>query len=173
MIGNRFGRRTWLVALALATVVACREAEQVPAASAGACAGADLHVDVSLGGGTAREGENELRIRVRDASGAPVDDASAYLAYSMPMAGMATMGGRVDFQPVGRGEYVAIAGLSMGGTWKLEIDTPSGSVPALQQACAVALPEVRQALRGLLHYHLGSNILRTRQVMRGVQHLDR
>jgi DNA repair protein RecO (recombination protein O) len=48
-----------------------------------------------------------------------------------------------------------------------------GSVPALQQACRVALPEVRQALRALLHYHLGSNILRTRQVMRVVQHLDR
>ena len=59
MIGNRFGRRTWLVALALATVVACREAEQVPAASSAAFSGADLHVDVSLGGGTAREGEND------------------------------------------------------------------------------------------------------------------
>lgn len=144
MIGKRFGRGTWLVALALATVVACREAEQVPAASAAAFSGAGLHVDVSIDGGTAREGENEFRIRVRDASGAPVDDASAFLAYSMPMAGMATMGGRVDFQPVGRGEYVAIAALSMGGTWKLEIaaSRPSGEV-------ATAIGSLRTGAPGL------------------------
>jgi DNA repair protein RecO (recombination protein O) len=46
-----------------------------------------------------------------------------------------------------------------------------GSVPALQQACARALPPLRASLRGLLHYHLGSNQLRTRQVMLGVQAL--
>ena len=46
-----------------------------------------------------------------------------------------------------------------------------GSVPALQQACASALPEWRGLLRGLLHYHLGSSVLRTRQVMLGLQSL--
>jgi DNA repair protein RecO (recombination protein O) len=46
-----------------------------------------------------------------------------------------------------------------------------GSVPALQQACGRALPALRSPLRGLLHYHLGSNLLRTRQVMLGVQSL--
>lgn len=44
-----------------------------------------------------------------------------------------------------------------------------GSVPALQQVCSRALPSLRSVLRGLLHYHLGTNILRTRQVMLGVQ----
>lgn len=48
-----------------------------------------------------------------------------------------------------------------------------GSVPALQQACALALPELKAALRSLLHYHLGSPVLRTRQVMLDVQALDR
>jgi DNA repair protein RecO (recombination protein O) len=48
-----------------------------------------------------------------------------------------------------------------------------GSLPALQQACAPALPELKTALRGLLHYHLGSPVLRTRQVMLDVQALDR
>jgi len=48
-----------------------------------------------------------------------------------------------------------------------------GSLPALQQACALALPELKTALRGLLHYHLGSPVLRTRQVMLDVQALDR
>jgi DNA repair protein RecO (recombination protein O) len=46
-----------------------------------------------------------------------------------------------------------------------------GSVAALQQACAAALPELKAALRGLLHYHLGSSVLRTRQVMMDVQNL--
>ncbi|MEY4562163.1 MAG: hypothetical protein RLZZ618_1440 [Pseudomonadota bacterium] len=46
-----------------------------------------------------------------------------------------------------------------------------GSVPALQQTCALALPALRAQLRALLHYHLGSNLLRTRQVMMGVQSL--
>ena len=48
-----------------------------------------------------------------------------------------------------------------------------GSLAALQQACALALPELKAALRSLLHYHLGSPILRTRQVMLDVQALDR
>jgi DNA repair protein RecO (recombination protein O) len=48
-----------------------------------------------------------------------------------------------------------------------------GSVPALQQACAAALPELKLALRALLQHHLGSAPLRTRQVMLDVQNLDR
>jgi DNA repair protein RecO (recombination protein O) len=48
-----------------------------------------------------------------------------------------------------------------------------GSLAALQQACAQALPELKTVLRGLLHYHLGSPVLRTRQVMLDVQALDR
>jgi len=38
-------------------------------------------------------------------------------------------------------------------------------------ACAVALPPLRAALRALLHYHLGSQTLRTRQVMADVRKL--
>ena len=40
-----------------------------------------------------------------------------------------------------------------------------GSLPALRQACASALPELKNALRGFLHYHLGTDQLRTRQVL--------
>jgi len=46
-----------------------------------------------------------------------------------------------------------------------------GSLTALQQACAQALPELKTMLRGLLHYHLGSPVLRTRQVMLDLQNL--
>jgi len=48
-----------------------------------------------------------------------------------------------------------------------------GSMPALQQACARALPELKTMLRALLHYHLGTPVLRTRQVMLDVQNLER
>ncbi|MDQ6679997.1 MAG: DNA repair protein RecO [Pseudomonadota bacterium] len=47
-----------------------------------------------------------------------------------------------------------------------------GSQPALQQACSVALPELKGLLRAQLHYHLGSSVLRTRQVMVEAQNLE-
>jgi DNA repair protein RecO (recombination protein O) len=46
-----------------------------------------------------------------------------------------------------------------------------GSLAALQHACSRGLPELRAALRGLLHYHLGTPQLRTRQVMLDLQSL--
>lgn len=46
-----------------------------------------------------------------------------------------------------------------------------GSMAALQQACLPALPALKTALRGLLHYHLGHKPLRTRQVMLELQKL--
>ncbi len=41
---------------------------------------------------------------------------------------------------------------------------------ALRQACSTALPELKSTLRGLLHYHLGSDQLRTRQVLLTLPH---
>ncbi len=46
-----------------------------------------------------------------------------------------------------------------------------GSLPALQQACTGALPALRQQLRALLHYHVGTPVLRTRRVMMDLQNL--
>ena len=46
-----------------------------------------------------------------------------------------------------------------------------GSLPALRQACADALPQLRGALRGVLAYHLGTPQLRTRQVMQSLLNL--
>lgn len=47
----------------------------------------------------------------------------------------------------------------------LEAALEHGSLAALQHACSRALPGLKVTLRGLLHYHLGSPVLRTRQVM--------
>ncbi|MFZ5542121.1 MAG: DNA repair protein RecO [Pseudomonadota bacterium] len=46
-----------------------------------------------------------------------------------------------------------------------------GSLPALQARCLPVLPALRTQLRALLHYHLGSPQMRTRQVMLDVQRL--
>jgi DNA repair protein RecO (recombination protein O) len=46
-----------------------------------------------------------------------------------------------------------------------------GSVAALQAECMLALPALRSSLRTLLQYHLGSPLLRTRQVMADVRKL--
>jgi DNA repair protein RecO (recombination protein O) len=61
-----------------------------------------------------------------------------------------------------------IAGAALIG---LQAALQHGSVPALQQACRVALPELKNALRGMIQHHLGSSTLRTRQVMMDVQNL--
>ena len=123
-------RRSAVAIAAVLALLACRDAGQTPSAPDAIFSGAGLHVDVSLPEGAARAGVNELRLRVRDASGAPVDDARVGVAYSMPMAGMATMGGKVEAERIGRGEYRAQITLDMAGTWQLALDAarPSGEV---------------------------------------------
>jgi DNA repair protein RecO (recombination protein O) len=59
-----------------------------------------------------------------------------------------------------------------GAAWvDLQAALIHGSVPALQLACGRVLPALRAQVRTLLHYHLGTHVLRTRQVMIGVQSL--
>jgi DNA repair protein RecO (recombination protein O) len=47
------------------------------------------------------------------------------------------------------------------------------SLAALHVACGAVLPELKGLLRAQLHYHLGSGVLRTRQVMVQAQNLER
>jgi DNA repair protein RecO (recombination protein O) len=54
----------------------------------------------------------------------------------------------------------------------LQAALDDGRLVALQQASLAALPALRTQLRALLHYHLGSAPLRTRQVMLDVQELQ-
>jgi DNA repair protein RecO (recombination protein O) len=46
-----------------------------------------------------------------------------------------------------------------------------GSMAALRQVCATAPQALKTTLRGLLHYHLGHQSLRTRALMVEVQQL--
>ncbi len=127
MIRDRFTRPFVVLALLLLASISCREETRTPGAPSAVFAGQGLHVDVSIPEGAPHPGENEFRIRVRDARGNPVDDARVGFAYSMPMAGMATMGGRVVGEPVGAGEYRAIGSLEMAGTWRIEIEVARAS----------------------------------------------
>jgi DNA repair protein RecO (recombination protein O) len=67
-----------------------------------------------------------------------------------------------------RDDDAAIAGGVLVG---LQAALEHGSLPALQQACGRALTDLKLALRALLQHHLGSSVLRTRQVMQGMQNL--
>jgi DNA repair protein RecO (recombination protein O) len=59
-----------------------------------------------------------------------------------------------------------------GSTWvALEAALAHGSAVALRALCAPEAAALRLPLRSLLHYHLGSVPLRTRQVWQGVQRL--
>jgi DNA repair protein RecO (recombination protein O) len=63
------------------------------------------------------------------------------------------------------------SGLAAGDLIHLQAALLHGSQAALQAACAAVWPALKPQLRGLLHYHLGSPQLRTRQVMLDVQRL--
>ena len=63
------------------------------------------------------------------------------------------------------------AGLAGARLVALQAALEHGSVAALQAECMLALPALRSSLRTLLQYHLGSPLLRTRQVMADVRKL--
>jgi membrane fusion protein, copper/silver efflux system len=124
MILSRLGVGVLVVALAVASACSrSREAGEVASFEAGG-----LRVEVSTSSGALREGANELRVRVQDAKGAPVDDAVVSLHYGMSMTGSPPMEGRAGVEPKGHGEYEARADLPMAGTWQLEVsvERPSG-----------------------------------------------
>jgi DNA repair protein RecO (recombination protein O) len=80
----------------------------------------------------------------------PVDAQHGYAL--LPEAGVTT----------DRGQSAVFTGASC---QSLQAALEHGSVAALQRACEPVLPALKTALRGLLHYHLGTDQLRTRQVL--------
>ncbi len=67
---------------------------------------------------------------------------------------------------------VAAAQGPQGSAWvALQAALQHGSAAALRAACAPVAPALRGPLRELLHYHLGSSTLRTRDIGRALQTL--
>jgi Cu(I)/Ag(I) efflux system membrane fusion protein len=134
-----------IFALLALPVSACREGVRSPSSPPVAFEGQGLHVEVLMPEGAAHVGENELRFQIRDTSGAAVDDARVGVAYSMPMAGMATMGGKVSADSIGQGEYRAEIALEMAGTWLLQLDAarPSGETARIGGSLRTGAPGMR------------------------------
>ncbi len=147
--------------IALALAACSRTQDRVTSADAAWFEDGGLRVEISTPAGPVRDGPNELRLRVRDAHGAPVDDARVSVQYSMSMAGSPSMGGRVDAEPMGGGEYRAEATIEMSGTWQVAIaaERPSGEAAHAQGSMRTGALGVRLAGKpdavpddGISHY---------------------
>jgi len=91
-----------------------------PAASA--IAAGRLRISAELVPEVPRVGANELRIRLADAAGAPVEGAEVEVRWTMAAMGSTpAMNGRAMAESHGPGEYRAPLALAMNGTWRLEI----------------------------------------------------
>jgi DNA repair protein RecO (recombination protein O) len=96
-------------------------------------------------------------------------DLSVATQTQQPLAAAASYALRPEAGVIeARGDESGLSGATLVG---LQAALEHGSLEALQQACAGALPALKAQLRALLHYHLGSATLRTRQVMLDVQNL--
>jgi len=134
-----------LAAAGLALAACSRTHDGVSPVPAASFESGGLRVEVSTPAGAVREGPNELRLRVRDSHGSPVNDARVSVQYGMSMAGAAPMGGRVVAEPMGDGEYRAEATLDMAGTWQVSIaaERASGEVARAQGTLRIGSPGVR------------------------------
>ena len=90
-----------------------------------------LRVGVEATPAVPRTGENELRIRLENTKGLPVEGADVEVRWSMAAMGtMQAISGRTSAKPMGGGEYRAELDLAMNGTWQLEIRArPAGGEP--------------------------------------------
>lgn len=67
-------------------------------------------------------GENEFKVKLTDAGGQPVTNASVGIKYFMPaMAGMPAMGSELEAKHSAEGLYSVILNLSMGGTFPWDV----------------------------------------------------
>ena len=92
----------------------------------------DLTVAVGVAAEPARVGDNPIRVRVRDASGAAVTGATVSFSYTMDMPGMAIEQSRA--QERGEGIYEGSARFTMGGPWGVvvQIERP-GKAPVREK----------------------------------------
>ncbi len=96
---------------------------QAPAAGAQT---AGLKVDI-LEPAEAKVGTNSIRLRVRDASGNPVDGADVDVSLFMPQMGtMAPMTSRAQLRPAGNGEYAGSLEFPMAWTWQTTVTVRRG-----------------------------------------------
>src|SRR5437867_2950658 len=91
----------------------------------------DLTVAVAAATEPARVGENAVRIRVRDASGAPVKGAAVSFSYTMDMPGMTIEQARAEER--GDGVYEGSARFTMGGPWGVVVQIERPGKPPVRE----------------------------------------
>jgi Cu(I)/Ag(I) efflux system membrane fusion protein len=90
----------------------------------------DLRVAVFPVGQRATVGESAVRVRIRDASGAPVERAKVRFDYTMDMPGMAV--GSAEAAEIGDGVYEGTAKFPMAGPWGLVVEIGRPGKPSLR-----------------------------------------
>ncbi len=91
----------------------------------------DLRLAVFPASGSAKIGESAIRVRVHDASGAPVRQAKVRFDYTMDMSGMGIV--NVDASEVDEGVYEATAKFTMAGPWGLVVQIERPGEPTLRE----------------------------------------
>jgi Cu(I)/Ag(I) efflux system membrane fusion protein len=95
----------------------------------------DLMISVFPAAASATVGDSAIRVRVRDSSGAPVQQAKVTLNYTMDMPGMSIAS--AEAQPRGDGTYEGIAKFTMGGPWSVVVQIERPGKPALRERFVV------------------------------------
>jgi Cu(I)/Ag(I) efflux system membrane fusion protein len=81
-------------------------------------------------------GENLLRVRLTDAKGKPIDNASVSFSFTMPMPGMTEVTTRALLAT--DGSYEAKVNLGMAGTWHVRVRATIPGTPDVKQMFVVA-----------------------------------
>ena len=103
-----------------------------PGAAVSAQSG-QLFVEASLDPDPPRTNRQGLVVRLRDAGGKPVDDATVSASYDMPAMGtMAEMKGSSKLEHQSGGKYSGRFDLPMSGTWTLKVSVESSAGSASQ-----------------------------------------
>jgi Cu(I)/Ag(I) efflux system membrane fusion protein len=95
----------------------------------------DLLVALLSATDTAKVGESAIRVRVHDASGAPLEQGKVTFDYSMDMPGMTIE--RAVAKQIGDGLYEGIVKLTMGGPWSLVVQIDRPGQPTLRERFVV------------------------------------
>jgi Cu(I)/Ag(I) efflux system membrane fusion protein/cobalt-zinc-cadmium efflux system membrane fusion protein len=94
------------------------------AGSAGTMNAPQANVELTTEPSPPRKGSNIIRVKLADASGAPISGAEVSVTFfmpAMPAMGMAAMRTQVSLADKGNGLYEASAQLDSGGTWQVTV----------------------------------------------------
>jgi hypothetical protein len=96
----------------------------------------DLMLSLETQPAKPKAGENIVRVKIRDAKGTPVQDATVTVAFAMNMPGMAP--GKTIARHVKDGIYEANLNLAMAGAWEIALSVQRPGQQPVQEKFTVA-----------------------------------